>query len=793
MKIFTSIGSIILSVAIALIAGLYIYMEFFLPDVSNLKQAEMQIPLRIYTNDGKLIGEFGEERRSPVTLSKVPKLVIDAVLATEDQRFFHHQGVDPYGLVRAAVELITTGKKKQGGSTITMQVARNFYLTRKKTYIRKFNEILLAIKIDHELSKNKILELYLNKIFFGNRAYGIAAAAKIYYGKKLDQLTLPEVAMLAGLPQAPSKDNPIANPIVAKERRNHVLERMLEGQYITQAQYDKAVNTPVKSYFHGLKVQVRAPYVAEMVRSELLEHFGKEVYGRGFTVYTTINSRLQKAANNALRTALMGYDQRHGYRRPTKNFGKPDPAKFRAWQKQLAAMPILSGLAPAIVISKSRRTADVLLGNGGIVHVPWVGLAWPRRGGTAGLFRLGDLIHVEELPDGLWRLGQVPKVEGAIVALDPFNGAILALDGGFDYLQSNFNRAVQGKRQVGSAFKPFLYTAALAKGYTMASIVNDAPVTIFDKGSGKYWRPENASRSFAGPTRLRVGLYRSRNTVSVRLTQQIGLAYARNFITRFGFHKPQLPKGLSISLGTAELSPLEMAAGYAVFANGGHKITPFVIRDIYDARGKLVFQAKPPTVYQSGMEKDFNLPRAPQVVSPQIAYIMTSAMQDVIKRGTGRRALVLKRNDIAGKTGTTNDQYDAWFSGYNHEIVATAWVGFDTPKSLREYGGRAALPMWIDFMRVALEGKPEETMPEPPGIVSARINPGSGRLTRRGGIFEIFREDHLPTAYNYRTHYGYSYDHDESEYSTTGHWQQGSANHHNNRRQHSGEYLEQLY
>lgn len=723
----------------------FIILESRLPDVETLKNVQFQTPLRIYTHDGKLIGEYGEKRRIPVTLDQVPKQLIQAVLATEDQRFFEHAGVDIYGLLRAGWSLIATGNKSQGGSTITMQVARNFFLSRKKTFSRKFNEILLAIKIERELSKHKILELYLNKIYFGNRAYGVAAAAYVYYGKSLDKLNLSQLAMIAGLPKAPSAHNPIKNPPAALKRRNHVLRRMYEVDYITLQQYQLASRAPVTATYHGAKSKLHAPYVAEMVRHALVDHYGNDAYTKGFQIYTGIDSTLQLAANKAVRDALLAYDQRHGYRGPEDSFGI-FTGDLDSWQKRLSKISDVNKLEPAIVISVQENSLTVMRKNGELITIPSAGLSWVKKQlKNKSLIEIGDVIRINQLKD-YWQLAQIPQVEGALVSLDPKDGTIKALVGGFNFRRSNFNRVVQATRQPGSSFKPFIYSAALAKGYTLASIINDAPIVLDDPGENALWRPQNDTKRFYGPTRLRIGLIRSRNLVSVRLLENINVPYAVQYVSRFGFDPKHLPKTLSLALGSALVTPLEMAAGYAVFANLGHRVTPYLIQRIANPYDHTIYQASPPTVCHDCPADDPTT--AKQVITPQVSYLMNIAMQDVIKHGTGRGALVLKRNDLAGKTGTTNDQFDAWFSGYNADLVTTAWVGFDKPRSLLEYGAKAALPMWIDFMRSALKGKPHHSVAQPPGIVSVRINPKTGLLAKTGepnSIFEYFRNENAPT------------------------------------------------
>ncbi len=750
-----------------LVVGLavYFYVEHQLPDVESLRDVHLQVPLRIYTADNRLIAQFGAKRRIPVELEQIPKRLIDAVLATEDARFYEHAGVDIVGLMRAAVAVIVSGKKVQGASTITMQVARNFYLSREKTYIRKIREILLALKIDKEISKKKILELYLNKIYFGNRAYGVAASANVYYGKKLNELTLPEMAMIAGLPQAPSRNNPLDNPEAALRRRNHVLWRMLSLGFITKAEYQQAVDMPITASYHHRKIEVSAPYVAEMVRESMVEEYGKEAYEKGLTVYTTVNSKLQVDANKALSDGLLAYDQRHGYRASTHSLGEFDQAK---WQQELTKLTAISPMLPAAVLQIMPRSINALLASGEIITIPWAGLSWARMQmedgfvgppprNAADIVAIGDVINVMKLKNSVWRLVQMPKVQGAIVAMNPSDGAVLALSGGFNYKVSNFNRAIQSERQPGSNFKPFIYSAALNKGYTLATIINDAPIVQKDTGENELWRPTNDTLKFYGPTPLRVGLIKSRNLVSIRLLQGIGVPYALQYVKRFGFDPNALPHSLSLALGSGSATPLQIAVGYSVFANGGYLVTPYFIRKIIDQYDNVLYTANPASACSACLitdtPKDEELPQnaAPRVITPQNAYLITQAMRDVIQKGTGRAAKVLKRTDIAGKTGTTNRQVDAWFSGFNSNIVTTIWVGFDNMKSLKEYGARAALPIWIQFMREALDNTPEATMPEPPGMVTVRVDPQTGLLaspTSKNPQFEIFRKQYAPHQYN---------------------------------------------
>lgn len=755
-----------LLITLAAFGGLaYYYLDSQLPDVEALKSVQLPVPLRVYTNDGQLLSEFGEFRGDPVKLNQIPPLLIKAILATEDQRFFEHPGIDIYGLLRAATELVITGTKAQGGSTITMQVARNFYLTRKKTFMRKITEIMLSLKIEREFTKEQILELYLNKIYLGNRAYGVSAAAQIYYGKRLDQLTLAEIATIAGLPKAPSTINPIANPIAAKQRRDHVLARMYDEGYINKKQYEEAISMPVRSAYHGEAMPVNAPYVAEMVRDMMVTSYGEDAYTKGYNVYTTISNDQQQAANEAVRTALLAYDHRHGYRGPEKNLGRPDPKKNTAWLVTLLQIPVINGLRPAAVTSLTDKSVTALLSDGTVITIPWQGLVWAKpayKNGSFGatpktagsIVKIGDVIRVQKQGDG-WQLSQIPQIQGALVALNPQNGAINALVGGFDFRLSKFNRVTQAQRQPGSNFKPFIYAAGLAKGYTLASIFNDAPLVFNIPGQDEPWRPQNDKGDFNGPTRLRFALAKSINLISVRLLQAIDVPYALNYLARFGFDAKKLPRNLSLALGSGEVTPIELARAYAVLANGGYRINPFLINRITDARGQVLYEAHPKIACSACITAEGgatppmgeNSPYAPQAIPPQIAFLITSALKDVIRYGTAHDAVVLHRNDLAAKTGTTNDKVDTWLSGFNSDLVATTWVGFDQPSPIHEYGSQAALPLWIDFMRVALQGKPEHTMAQPPEIVTAMIDPATGQLVPNGtagALKEYFRKDNLP-------------------------------------------------
>ena len=787
------------SLAVIAAAVGYLYLEPQLPSIANLKDVRLQVPLHVYARDGSLMAEFGEMRRIPVRIEQVPPLLLQAVLAAEDDRFYEHPGVDYRGLLRASSQLLLTGEKKQGGSTITMQVARNFFLSSEKTYVRKLIEILLALKIERELSKPEILELYLNKIYLGNRAYGVAAAAQFYYGTTIDKLSVAQMAMIAGLPKAPSKYNPIINLARATERRNYILERMFSLGFLQDDAYRAALAETETASRHAQPIAVEAPYLAEMVRAEMLVRYGEEAYTGGYKVYTTTEPRLQTAANTALRAALLEYDARHGYRKPLPQMDLPAGGGPEQWAEILQQQVEIGGLLPALVVKVEGKTARAYLPNKGEIELPWEAMSWarpyinenrmgPSPKSAVEILAAGDIVRVQPLPEGKWRLAQVPVVQGALVALNPTNGAISALAGGLDFYQSSFNRAIQADRQSGSSFKPFVYSAALDKGFTPATIVNDAPVVIEGASLGEDWRPENYGRDFLGPIPLRKALALSRNLVSIRVLRSLGVEYARDYVTRFGFKPDRLPQGLSLALGSGVVTPLEMAKGFSVFASGGYRVEPYFIERIESPEGKILMQAQPLTVCREcapspveatpvGLEDQLQADlraeegaappttqdavvaplatpgagsrSAPRVISAENAYLMTSMLQDVIRKGTGRKALALKRGDIAGKTGTTNEQRDAWFAGFAPGVVAVSWVGFDnhTPLGDQETGGHAALPMWMSFMGEALKDVPESALPQPPGIVTARINPATGLLAADGdpdGVPEYFMNGQLP-------------------------------------------------
>jgi len=742
------------------ISFLYLYLESELPDVNSLNTVQLQVPLRIYTQDGKLIQEYGEKRRIPVTYDEIPKTLVYALIATEDQRFFEHAGVDVFGLGRATLRMIKTGTKSQGGSTITMQVARNFFLSRKKTFLRKFNEILLAIKIDRELSKEKILELYFNRVYLGNRAYGVGAAANVYYGKPLNQLNLAEIAMIAGLPQAPSTQNPVINPAAAKKRRDHVLLRLLEEKYISNEEYQEAVNQALTAKYYGTNIEVHAPYVAEMIRQSLYEHFGEDTYTKGYNVYTTIKGPLQIAANQVLAEHLLAFDRRHGYRGALATIEKITNESSNAPIKLLSKYPVLNNLIPAVIFSVREKEAQGKTRLGQTFTIKWEGMSWARpalKKGWMGkapvnarqILAVGDVVYVQQQQDKTWFLSQIPQVESALVALNPTDGALEALVGGFNFEKSKFNRATQSSRQPGSSFKPFIYAAALNKGYTLATLVNDAPIVVDDPSQPTLWRPHNVNLKFNGPTRLKEALVNSQNMVSIRILDDLGFDYTIDFITHFGFQKKQLPRALSLALGSLSVSPLELTAAYAVFANGGYKIEPYLIDHITDNNGEVLLQATPAIACDNCQQNNANpTSLAPRVIPTEVAFLMNSALKEVVQRGTAHAARSLNRQDIAGKTGTTNDQVDAWFAGFNPDLVVTTWVGYDNPQSLHEYGAGLALPMWIDFMKTALRNLPEKTIAQPTNVVAVRIDPATGLLANKNqsnAIVEYFREQDVPT------------------------------------------------
>ncbi|HEY0975453.1 MAG TPA: penicillin-binding protein 1A [Solimonas sp.] len=776
------VASLVLLTALV-VAGAVVYLSRDLPSVDSLRELQLSVPLRVYTRDQKLIGEFGAERRALLRFEDLPPQLVQAFLAAEDDRFFSHPGVDWQGLLRAALKLAASGERAQGGSTITMQLARNVFLSSERTFTRKFREILLALRIEHELSKEQILELYLNKIFLGERAYGVGAAALVYFGKDVRDLSLAATALIAGLPKAPSRDNPVSSPERSQERRDYVLRRMRGLGYISELDYQAARAEPVTVHPYRAKVDVDAHYVAEMVRAELYALHGEDTYARGFTVTTSIDSVRQEAANRAVRAALTAYDERHGWRGPE---GRLEPALLQEsgrgeLGRALDARPPIAGLLAAVVVEFSPVQLRVLTRDG-LVELGPKQYEWAQFSAKKTLAP-GDIVRLRPEGDG-WRLAQIPRAQAALVALNPNDGGIEALVGGFDFFQGKFNRATQARRQAGSAFKPFLYAAGLAYGFTPASVILDAPVVFDDPALESSWRPENYGGDLKGPMRLREALVQSRNLVSIRLLQAIGLNYARDYAARFGLPIERLPRDLTMSLGTAVYTPLELARGYATIANGGFVVDPWFILELRDAAGNVLAKARPKRACAECVEQRLaqaageatvalaetppsaaapepsaeaasaSAPAAadelaPRAIEPAVVWLLSDMMHDVTVRGTAAKVAELGRDDLAGKTGTTNDETDAWFNGFQKDLVAVAWMGFDQPTPLGrgEVGGRAALPIWIDFMRVALKGVPQERLPRPPGLVNVRIDPDTGRLAAAGSaraIFETVQQDRVP-------------------------------------------------
>lgn len=766
MRAIKLLFQIILSMAVLSIivgtfsmVGLYLYFSPKLPDVNALRDIQFQTPLKVFTKDNKLIAEFGEKRRSPITFNQIPKKFVQALQAAEDSRYFEHNGVDIQGLARAVVQLVRTGEKQGGGSTITMQVAKNFFLTREKSFSRKFSEILLALKIENLLSKEEILELYINKIYLGHRSYGIQAASYVYYGQDINDINLAQLAMIAGLPKAPSASNPITNPTRAIERRNWIIGRMLSLNYISNAQHDEALAQPVSAYYHRGEIQLYAPYMAEMVRKKLFKQYGESLYTLGLSVVTTLDSKMQASANKALQNGLLAYVKRHGYRGPEKQvdiIALDNNSRLALLTDRLTH----AGIEPALVLEITAQQAIVLRKNGQQITLQWQGLKWARKFKSvnsmgpepttaAQILQAGDIIRIVQETDKeqktYWALSQIPKVQGAMVAMSADNGAILSLVGGFSFTHNKFNRATQALRQPGSNLKPFIYGAALESGFTAATTINDAPIVLQGASLAANWRPENSSRKFYGPTRLRVGLYKSRNLVSIRLLRAIGIDYALDYLAKFGFDRDTLPKNLSLSLGAADLTPVDLIQGYGPIANGGYRVDTHFIDKILNQAGEVIFQEKPRTAIDpKAPPLHQNYIPAPRIIDARDSYVIYSILKDVITRGTATRAKVLKRADLAGKTGTTNLQRDAWFTGFNRNIVATAWVGYDEPSPLgkREFGGTAALPIWIDFMKETLANEPEAPLPRPAGLIDISINAKTGfRSSSADSVNEIIKSE----------------------------------------------------
>ncbi len=834
----------------AILLGTYFYIKTDLPSVDVLKDVRLQTPMRIFTQDGKLISQYGVKRRIPLTLEQIPEQLKQAVIATEDSRFYDHPGIDPIGMMRALVNLVVTGEKGQGGSTLTMQMARDFFLTREKKYIRKIREIILAWHMEQLLSKQEILELYLNKVELGHRAFGFGAAAQVYYGKSLNDLTLAQIATIAGLPQAPSALNPISSPERSMVRRRIVLLRMLDEEYITQAQFEQAVNEPVTAKKYGAEINLDAPYLADIIYSEMIGLYGKdEAETGGYQIYSTASSDLQAAAQQAVRRNLHDYDERHGYHGAVKQLWSSnetddqnglrsesenyEPNSLAPWPEEqmlsyLQDVKTFESMHPAIVVKVNEQDIIIFNREGKYSIIDWDGLDWARpfindaKQGqdpkiASDIVQAGALILIRQREDDLhWQLAQYPQASGAFVALDPKNGAAQAVVGGYSFYQSQFNRATQAKRQVGSNIKPFIYSAALENGYTLASVINDAPITQWQSGSGNAWRPENSPAEYDGPIRMRVALTKSKNVVSVRLLRAVGLDNVAEHLTRFGFNKDDIPLDETLSLGSGSHTPLEVATAMAVIANGGFLIRPHFIQRIENEMGDVLWKANPvnacsPCVAESHINQanadpddleallaaEFgvteqvdepvkNILSAPRVISSENAFLVAEMMRSAVQingtwenRGTGWRAAVLmnRRSDIAGKTGTTNDVRDTWFSGFTPDLVATAWVGFDdnnrrlgrttrnqnlvnkNPEKFNyignaligsESGAHAAQPAWIRFMQHALAGKPEHLLPMPTDLLTVRIDKGTGKLTNRTdktSMFEYFTEGTEPHSF----------------------------------------------
>lgn len=730
---------LVFTALIALAAAL-IYPE--LPSLEALTDYRPKVPLRIYSDDGYLIGEYGEERRALVEIENVPDSLKHAILAAEDERFYTHGGVDTLGILRAAIANVSAGGFKEGASTITMQVARNFFLSREKTATRKLSEALLAIKIEHSLSKDDILELYINQIYLGQRSYGFAAAAQVYYDKSLKDLSVAEAAMLAGLPKAPSRYNPLANLKRATARQHYVLRRMHDLKYIDDDQYETALKEKIKLRETRRVRDLVADYVAEMARQVMYGRYQDDIYSSGMKVYTTIRKKNQEAANQAVLQGVLDYDRRHGYRGPEKTV---HPENNDEWiDKALDDIGEFNGLVPAMVTEASPKLVKVTTKDGEQLEISGKGLTLVQKTlnekkPELRKLKAGAVVRVVRVDDA-WQITQLPQVQSALVALDPNTGAVRALVGGFDFGRNKFNHVTQAWRQPGSSFKPFIYSAALEKGFTPATLIEDAPLTLTaeETGSGTAWAPHNYEDEYDGPITFRTALIKSKNLVSIRILQAIGIRYAQDYITRFGFSAKDHPPYLAMALGSGSVTPWQMAEAYAVFANGGYKVQPHFISKITDSRGKVIQQAK---VAVAGKG-------APRVIDARNAFVMTSIMQDVARIGTASKAKELGRYDLAGKTGTTNNQIDAWFAGYNPDQVTIAWMGFDQPRSLggHETGSRAALPIWIDYMAVALKGKPDEPYPVPDGISSIKVNRVTGVRAGEGedGVYEYFYNEFPP-------------------------------------------------
>jgi len=784
-----------LAAAYALICS-YVFLEPSLPTVAAMKTSDFAVPLRVYTSSGDLIAQIGEQRRNPVKYEQIPLIVRQAFVAAEDDRFFEHHGFDWQGVVRS-VYVNLTSRETQGGSTITMQAARSAFLTQDRDWRRKLQETFVTYRLEREFTKQEILALYLNVIFFGQRSYGVAAAAETYFGKHLDQLTLGEAATLARIPQSPSRFNPITNPQGATERRKYVLRRMRELGFIDQAAADAASQEVVSAKAHRALSDVEAPYIASMVYEEIRKRYGDASLDAGYKVYTTIDGRLQTAANRALRTGLVDYDRRHGWRGPVNKVELSGSEKPEDLEALLEEFGNVGNIQPAIVLSVADKKARIYIRGSGPAEIDWAGLSWAKRRlndtelgpepkSAAEVLARGDVVYVtHEKEDAPAALAQIPEAESALVALDPNNGAILSLVGGFDYFegQGKFNRVTMAKRQPGSGFKPFLYSAALANNFTPASVILDAPIIMDDPALEEVWRPKNSEGGFRGPTRLRDALVYSRNLVSIRLLQQMGVRPVVDYIRNFGFtpERDHIPNNLTLALGSLQSTPLDVATGFAVFANGGYKVDPFYIDRIEGPGGEIVFTASPkvvcaecqqPILAVSEAERAkltevsaTHVPPSPlpanarstvpaeRVITPQVCFQMNDIMREVITRGTGRRALALGRTDLRGKTGTTDFSVDTWFNGFNDNLVASVWVGKNdnTPLGAGEEGARTAVPIWVEYMREALRGVPEKKPVMPDGIIEVKINAATGgtKDADLDPVFEYFRADLLPTDTGY--------------------------------------------
>jgi len=757
------------------ISSLNIYIDSKLPDEEEIREIELQVPLKIYTEDLKLIGEFGEKRRTALQFKNIPTHYINAVLAAEDDAFFEHSGVSYAGLIRSAYRLLTSGRIQGGGSTITMQVAGNYLTSRDISLFRKIKDIFLAYRLERAYTKEEIFEFYVNRIFFGNRAYGIAAASEVYYGKSLNQLNLSQWAMIAALPKAPSSINPLVNPRRALLRRNWILNRMLDLNFIHVEQFNLAIEAPLTATYHGLVSEVEAPYVSEKIRRFMIQQYGLGAYRNGYEVYTSINSSMQKAANLSIAEGLEAYDRRHGFRKP-RNLNDLFPQEFFEMNLDAQLNFIAQELEkdneeiigqsnldrvtnflqefretnnrfPAVVLNTDNEL-KVLLKNGDVISIPWserVDWARPyinenRRGAKPKRYKdlllFGDLVWIQrEKVTGELFLTQIPDLQGSLVSIDPNTGSIKALVGGYDFFLSKFNRAEQSSPLLGSNYKPFLYASAFSEGFTASTLINDAPIIFEDEALEERWRPRNASGKFYGPTRLREGLLQSRNLVSVRLLRDLGVEKAISYSQKFGFDKSRLPSDLSLSLGTASLSPLKNAAAYSVFANGGKAIEPYFIEKILDRSGNIIFQRE---------KKELQ-----QVIDPRTAFLITDILQEAAVRGTARKVSELKRRDFAGKTGTTNDAESTWFTGYNNSIVTTVWAGFDQPRSLgnREFGSSVALPIWLSFTKEIIDQIPLTNTLPPEGLSVIKIDKFTGKRAKidsKNPIFEYFLEEHPP-------------------------------------------------